>query len=221
MKKSLLPLILSSLLSASGALAQITLSFNDNSGTPNAGTYMPGATFSFDITLSVASNIPNGIAGYSLWFETAAANSDLFVIPTIPNYSGSPFDSPTPFSSDFPQPLTSSGSQHMGFAENQVDLGAIAGVNQPTPGSYFLQNISFTISNAIAPGTYTIMSTSAETGHPAGRRSIVDDGSGNTFDISPSTYTITVIPEPATWTLLTLGALVCTGSSVLRRRRPN
>jgi PEP-CTERM motif len=221
MKKAFLILTASLLLSASWALADITLSFDDHTGTANAGTYAPGATFSFDIMLSITSQPPNNVAGFSLWFETAAANSGLFTITALPNHTGSPFSQVTGDSGDFPAALTTANSTHSGFAQNAAvtDLGATSGTNQVTPGTYFLETITFSISGAITPGTYTLMNTSASTGQPLGKRSVVNDGSFNTFDIASSTYTITIVPEPATLSLVVLGALGTTGLIFLRRKR--
>jgi hypothetical protein len=221
MKKAILVLSASLLLSASWAMADITLSFDDHSGTANAGTYAPGATFTFDIMLSITSQPPNNVAGFSLWFETAAANTGLFSITALPSHTGSPFTQVTGDSGDFPAALTTANSTHAGFAQNAAvtDLGATSSSNQITPGTYFLETISFTISGAIAPGTYTLMNTSASTGQPLGKRSVVNDGSFNTFDIGSSTYTITIVPEPATWSLVALGGFIATGLTFLRRKR--
>jgi hypothetical protein len=209
MKKTFLVLSASLLLSASWAVAAITLSFDDHSGTANAGTYTPGSTFSFDITLSITSQPPNNVAGFSLWFETAAANSGLFAITVLPVHTGSPFSQVTGDPGDFPAALTTANSTHAGFAQNAAvtDLGATSGTNQVTPGTYFLETITFSISGAIAPGTYTLMNTSALTGQPLGKRSVVNDGAFNTFDIASSIYTITIVPEPGTLALCFAGGM--------------
>lgn len=194
------------------AFAQNTLTFNDNSATPNA-VNLPftgsSQTFSFEITLNIASQPPSNVAGYSLWFETAAMNAGLFTITMLPNYSGSPFAQATADSGDFPAPLTTADSTHAGFAQHSAvtDLGATSGTNQTTPGTYFLGKIIFSISGTAAPGTYTLMNTSGLTGQPPGKRSVVNDGTGNTFDLASSSYTVTIVPEPATWSFFAIGAL--------------
>ena len=71
------------------------------------------STFSFDITLSITSQPPNNVAGFSLWFETAAANSGLFAITALPNHTGSLFDQVTGSSGDFPAALTTTNSTCM------------------------------------------------------------------------------------------------------------
>jgi hypothetical protein len=221
MKKAFLIVTASLLLSASWAAAAITLTFDDHNGAANAGTYAPGATFTFDIMLSVTSQPPANVAGFSLWFETAAANSGLFTISALPSHTGSPFSQVTGDSGDFPAALTTANSTHAGFAQNAAvtDLGATSGTNQVVPGTYFLETISFTISGAITPGTYTLMNTSASTGQPLGKRSVINDGSFNTFDIGSSTYTITIVPEPATLSLIALGGLGALGLNLIRAKR--
>ncbi len=223
MKKPILLLAGSLLLSLGSASAQNTLTFDDHSGTPNAVTLpFTGSTqtFSFDITLNIASQPPNNVAGFSLWFETAAANSGLFSIAMLPDHTSSPFTQVTGDPADFPATLTTADSTHSGFAQHSAvtDLGATSGANQTTPGTYFLCNITFSISGAAQPGTYTLMNTSAFTGQPPGKRSVVNEGGGSTFDIASSTYTVTIVPEPATWSFIVLGALGLVGLNRVRTR---
>src|SRR5438105_12872097 len=82
------------LLMAGFVRANAVLSFDDHSGAPAAGSYTAGSSFTFDITLAVANSgtdpVPD-VNGFSLWFETSAANSSYF---TITNRTLSTFTDP-------------------------------------------------------------------------------------------------------------------------------
>ena len=71
------------LLMAASARANAVLSFDDHSGAPAAGSYAPGSSFIFDITLAVANSgtdpVPD-VSGLSFWFETSAVNNSYFTI---------------------------------------------------------------------------------------------------------------------------------------------
>ena len=163
--------------------------FNDGVGTPNQGTYAPGSSFTFSINLAFTpgGNISN-LEGLSYWFQqkTPVGAPFNFAI-TLRDATGSMFtDMQTPMPS-YPQNLSPS---------NSSDLGALLG-NMSAPlgaGTYFVANITVSISNTAAPGEYVLDNVLA-----GGKISVITDSSGHTFAIPEADYTIDVVPEPATW----------------------
>lgn len=225
MKKHL-ALILLGLVALSGsALADVTLIFNDNGGgggTATTGSYAPGSTFSFDISLVYTGAPPSDLFGYSLWFQSLQGGSfagNLFSITAF-NRTGSLFTDVQ--SASYPQPLNTS----ITGADNNFDLGASqpTGSTPQSMGTYFLGTISFQIGAGVAPGTYTLQNVFAPTGQPdAGHGSVAFNqagaGSGGGVDIPSSQYMVTVIPEPTTWSLMAVATAGVAGLSYLRRRR--
>ena len=70
-------------------------------------------------------------------------------------------------------------------------------------GTYFVANITVSIPlNAPTSGTFVISDTTA-----GGKTSVISDSFGHTFAIPEADYTITMIPEPATWLTPALGVI--------------
>ena len=221
MKKATLVLTVSLLLGASWAFGQTaSFSFNDNTapaGTlvdtnpaANAATFSSGTgTFNVDVSLTFTGGTSTG---YSLWLETetpgAASHISLtgetfFTFPTATDSQAKPWN------------FTDSSGAHSGFlsdksASQAGDLGA-TGTAQAA-GTYKVVDLQFALSG-LAPGTYHLETTTVS---PKPSEATVN--ASDAF-ASQSIYTITIVPEPATWSLVILGGLGAFGINILRSRR--
>ena len=176
------------------------LTFNDNNGVPDAGTYNPNDNFSFDIFVTFSGYNATGL---SLWFETTANAAPHIVLTgyvrgaTFPNGNGHIF--PAPFTLLQPNGLYTTA--------NPSDLGATVpspDVNGVPPGTYFLENLSVSLTG-LAPGIY-ILQSDATSPH----RSEVTSFDGTNFvehSLPNTTYTITIVPEPSAFALLIVAAI--------------
>jgi hypothetical protein len=214
MKKQIL-VIAAVMLCACGSVPQAwaqtaLFSYNDGSGVPNAGSYTPGSSFTFSISLAFT---PGGsvanLEGLSYWFEQQNPGAPFNFAITNRDVTGSSFtDLQTP-GLTYPQNMTpQSGS----------DLGAaLPGPTGVGTGNYFIANVTVSISATAALGTYTIENTTS-----AGKKSVISDDAGNTFAIPAAFYTITVVPEPGTWaagSLIAATLLFAQRRKIARRQR--
>ena len=173
--------------------------YNDNGaggGTPNSGTYTPGSSFTFDISLAFTpgGNIQN-LDGLTYFFQQTPPNIAPFPFSiTLRNVTGSMFtDLQTP-GLTYPQTLS---------PRTPKDLGALLPGNQSAlgAGTYFIAAITMSIPlNAPTSGTFVLSNV-----FNGGKTSVITDDLGDTFAIPEADYTITMIPEPATWLTPTLG----------------
>ena len=186
-----------------------TFSLSNNTGTPTAGSYSPGSSF----TLSVTLNVTNATSGYSLWFDTASANASFLSIGSFTLTSAA---FPDANSANGPQAFDTANPGRMGFLSNLSDLGATTTSGTATPGSYLVQDVTFLIDASAAPGTYTLQTTPAGAGGRASGSSDADFA----FETAPSAvFTVTVVPEPSTWALIGGGLLTLVGIQRVRSRR--
>jgi len=182
-----------------------TFSYNDGNGVVNAGSYTPGSSFTFSITLNFVpgGNIAN-LEALSYWFEQQNPNAPFYFAITNRDLSGSTFSIQNATSVTFPQNLTPQTSTDLGaFRESPTGVGA---------GNYFVANITVSISPSALAGTYLIQNTTT-----GGKTSIISDDVGHVSAIPQSTYSITVVPEPASSCLLALGISI-SGIALVRRR---
>ena len=222
MKKITLLLTVSLLLGAGWARGQ-TASFSfddtvnnttvgdlhDSNAAINAGTFSSGTgTFNLDISLTFAGGTSTG---YSFWLqtETGAASKisitseTLFTFPTQTDMEPKPWN------------FNDSSGANSGFLSDKSatqagDLGA-TGTAQAA-GTYKVVDLQFTLSG-LAPGTYHLETTTV--GPKVSEATVAQ----NDAFAQQVIYTFTIVPEPATLSLLGLGALGSFGLTLLRARR--
>jgi hypothetical protein len=206
MNKILLTAIAALGLLAQSAFAQYTFSASPTTQTASGGTF--SVTFSLQDT---GNTVATNAAAFDLYIATAAANSGLFSITGVTGQGVWTSSGPNPLL--FPDSLSTAGTA--GNVRNNVDLGFSATSPQTGPFTQQIELINF--SYTAGPGTYVFSSTT--TANAGAFYSDVSNSNGDVVEGAPGTFTITIVPEPATWSLLGLGGLAAVGMSVLRRRR--
>jgi hypothetical protein len=210
MKTQLQKLILGLALIIPFALADgaVNLVFN----TPTQ-TVLAGGTF--NVTLSLQVTAGEQVTGLDYYFQELSSAG--FTI-TNRDITGSAF-SDAYFSN---AQLTSSGdaatpagADNALNTRNDYDLGAVTNPAGTITGSGFVATFTLGVPNTAGIGQqYTISTTSnAGTGWVGPGPSFTD----NPFS-SQASMVVTVVPEPATWSLLSLGVLASLGLNVLRRK---
>jgi hypothetical protein len=227
MKKAALIVTVSLLLGASWAFgATAMFSFDDSvnntivgnlqdtNPATNAATFSSGTgTFNVDINLSLVGGTSS--TGYSFWLQTESGiaskisitNETYFTFLTPQDNEAKPFT--------FTSTSSSSGA-NVGFVTDgsATQAGDLGATGSPTAVGTVgkVADLQFTITG-LAPGTYHLETTTLSPKSSEGTVDLTD-----TF-AAQSIYTFTVVPEPATLSLLGLGGLGSLGLTVLRARR--
>jgi hypothetical protein len=178
--------------------------FDDHNGSPSSGSYMPGDSFTFSITLAFVpgGNVAN-LEGLSYWFQQSNPGGPFIFSITNRDLSASLFNDPQTLHVIYPQNLS---------PQNASDLGAITDGPAQGTGAYFIADVTIQISGGAAPGIYQIENTTT-----GGKTSAITDDAGHTAPIPQAIYTVTIVPEPGSIALLASGIPFVAG--FLRRRR--
>ena len=189
------------------------LSFNDNNGVPNSGTYGPNDTFSIDVAVKFSGY---NALGQDFWFEVQNALAPNISITNVTYFT---FLDPIQTGPN-PAPFNLAPGADTGYMTEARDLGGIAqdvSMSVP-PGFYIVASVQLTLTGA-APGTYRLKATTLS---PKNSGIADDTFVFHNLTASP-TYRLTIIgtdmavPEPTTLSLLSFAAAGL-GLAAFRRR---
>jgi hypothetical protein len=183
-----------------------------------SGPLAPGATFTIGVTLNfTAGGGITSVNGLSYWMYQQSPTSGFPFSITNRDVTSSLFTDLNSAFTAYPQRLDPISRNPNGTTVD-TDLGALGDFNATNgTGTYFVSTLTFSLDLGAAAGIYTIGNTTVNSPNGANFESVVNDANGDATPIGASTFTIAVVPEPSTYALLAVGAIVA-GVAVYRRR---
>ena len=171
-----------------------------------AGPVASGSSFTIGMSLVFVSGgiIPN-VAGFSLWMAQLSPVLGFPFAITIRDTTGGQFH--LPHSVIFPQvldPISRNIQWHTPRTLHRSGRsdGEAARYHRAHISSITLRSPS---PQMLLPGNYTIGGTTSSVPNVGGRISVINDSSGNTFNVAASNFNIAVVPEPSSIALLCVG----------------
>jgi hypothetical protein len=198
-------------------MAGLTFGTNElltlQSGGQNSITLNSGTT-SFSLNVSSSWSGYSSV-GLSYWLQVPSSVASAFSITGVTYSSTFPNGNQTsPATVLFNDSVAGDGAAS-GFTIETRDLGAVVANTSMPVAAGTSADTTMTINlNGLAPGTYTLESTFS-----GSRISEESDNSFGDHAFPVSTFTITIVPEPATLSLLGLSGLGSLGLTMLRARR--
>ncbi len=179
--------------------------------TPNAFTLNPGQTF--NVTFALQSG-PTSVSGFDLFLESNSANvnNNFSITSETLAHPGTAAGVPT-----YPDVISTTTSDHAGFAQNANDQGANFNADAAVPTN--LTMLTLQVGSLTPGGTYTFFTTGSA--GPEDKQTLIFGGANDNFtqySVTPTSFTVTVVPEPATWSLILTGGVGAAGL-MLRRKR--
>jgi hypothetical protein len=207
------------------ALAQSAWATITFIATPASQTVAQGGTFNvtFALTVTQGSN-PGQVFGTDLFINALKSQnsvSDISNLFAISGYTSLVTGGVETGVSSFPDTLTAAKNTNHGTTtvENTTDSGTTFNSPITTPISNLqFETLTFSVAPGTPLGTYTFGTTTPNNTSDA-RGSHISGDNGYNIPTTQASFSITVVPEPATLSLMAMGGLSSLGLMLIRARR--
>ena len=180
----------------------------------SSGATSPGSSVSLTLAINVAGFSGADLVGGFDGFLTSNDSTTGFFIQsrtTLPNSVSTPFSDPqTPDGSGVGQIANQPNANLDPSNNNDIGASVSPSGNYQGNGNYNQSTWVIGVNAGVTPGTYTFSTTT---------NIWTDQTGGEHSDLGAGTFSLVVVPEPATLSLIGLGGLASVGLTLLRARR--